>query len=70
MGNEKKFLYHLRDTIVLLGGKISMADLLITSNDIKEEDINRLRNYNIELLETTKRKLVNINKIAINVGSG
>ncbi|MGP8198990.1 MAG: hypothetical protein ACLQU4_05745 [Limisphaerales bacterium] len=47
--NDFELRFHLRDTIILLGGKADIADLLVKSQDgfIREADIDVLRNYNI-----------------------
>jgi len=70
MGKQGKFLHHLRDTIILLGGEAELADLLVASNDISELEIDKLRQFNITLIEATKNKLANINKMKIVVGDG
>jgi hypothetical protein len=61
------FRHHLRDTILLLGGKQEIADLLVKSQDgqIKEADVDALRNYNIGLFTATKQRLNGLNKLRI-----
>jgi hypothetical protein len=61
------FRHHLRDTIILLGGKQEIADLLVKSQDgqIKEADIDSLRNYNIGLFTATKQSLNSLNKLKL-----
>ena len=62
---KEKFFHHLRDTIILLGGEAGLADLLVAPYDIAESDIDRLRQFNCKLIDATKHKLVNINKIKV-----
>lgn len=64
------FRYLLRDTIILLGGEGSIADLLKKSLDenISEDDVAQLRNYNLKLLDEAKSRICNINKITVRVG--
>jgi hypothetical protein len=61
------FRHHLYDTILLLGGKKEIADLLEKSIDgaITEMDVDALRNFNIELIESAKRRLASIHTIKI-----
>jgi hypothetical protein len=61
------FRHHLRDTILLLGGKREIADLLVKSEDgqINEADVDALRNYNIGLFTATKQCLNNLNKLRL-----
>lgn len=65
------FRHHLRDTILLLGGKQEIADLLIKSQDgfIGEADIEKLSNYNISLFTEVKSRLRNLNRLKIKVSS-
>jgi hypothetical protein len=65
--NDFDFRHHLRDTILLLGGKQEVADLLVKSLDgqIKETDVDALRNYNIGLFTATKQCLNGLNKLKI-----
>lgn len=62
------FRHHLFDTIILLGGKKEIADLVKKSMDcgVSDEDIDRLRRYNIELITQVKDRLAYTNKIEIN----
>jgi hypothetical protein len=60
-----EFLYHLRDTIVLLGGRIDIADRLLVLELLDESDVDALRLYNIGLLDSTKERLVSINKVSV-----
>ncbi|MGB8369467.1 MAG: hypothetical protein WCF71_09280 [Verrucomicrobiia bacterium] len=63
------FRHHLRDTILLLGGELEIADLLVKSQDgfINEADIEKLRNYNIGLFAKAKSRLRNLNRLKITV---
>lgn len=65
------FRHHLRDTILLLGGELEIADLLIKSQDgfVNEADIEKLRAYNISLFTAAKSRLRNLNRLKITVGS-
>lgn len=62
-----EFRHHLRNTLLLLGGKQEIADLLVKSQDfeVTEGDVDQLRKYNIALIEQTKDRLVNLNTIKI-----
>lgn len=62
-----RYFHHLRDTLILLGCEVRFADLVEFPQDISEEDIDDLRRFNGKLIDQTKDKLVNINKIAIEV---
>ena len=53
-----------------MGGEVALADLLVDSDDISELEIDKLRQFNITLIEATKNKLANINKMKIVVGDG
>ena len=61
------FRHHLRNTILLLGGKKEIADLLVKSQDfnVTEGDVDQLRRYNIALIEQNKERFVNLNNIEI-----
>ncbi len=61
------FRHHLYDTIVLLGGRKDVADMLVKSQDgqINEADVEALRNYNISLFAATKGRLGSLNKLRI-----
>jgi hypothetical protein len=63
------FRHHLRDTILLLGGKQEIADLLVKSLDgqINEADIEVLRDYNISLFGEAKSRLRNLNRLKLTV---
>lgn len=66
-----EFRHFLRDTIILLGGKKEIADLLTKSEDfaVSEADVEELRRYNIALLEGTKDRLANIHRLKIRTKS-
>ena len=65
------FRQNLRDTIILLGGKEAIADMLIKSQDgfIDEHDVSALRNYNLILLTESKRRLSALKRLKIGVPS-
>jgi len=68
-GEDLDFRHCLRDTIILLGGRKEIADLLIKSMDgISEADIRKLRNYNTSLFTETKRRLNDLNRLTVRVG--
>jgi len=62
---KSDFFHHLRDTIILLGGQTEIANLLEKPDDITESDVDNLRRFNCELIDATKHKLANINKIRV-----
>jgi hypothetical protein len=61
------FRHQLRDTIILLGGRQEIADLLIKSQDglIEQADIDKLLSYNISLFAEVKSRLRNLTRIEI-----
>ena len=61
---EFDFRHHLHDTIVLLGGKKEIADLLAKSSDgaVTEADVDGVRDYNVTLLEQTKTRLSHVRR--------
>lgn len=63
------FRHHLRDTIILLGGKVEIAELLVKSQDgfVSEADIEQLRSYNISLFAEVKKRLGNLNRLKLAV---
>lgn len=63
------FRHHLRDTILLLGGKKEIADLLMKSQDglLSESDIDELRNYNCTLINGVKARLSELNRLKVRV---
>ena len=62
------FRHHLHSTILLLQGDPSIAALLDKSKDgITEADVDRLRNYNIDLFERVKMSLANLHTYTIKV---
>jgi len=64
-GVLRDFLHHLHDTIILLGVEDDFANLLKDPNKIIDSDVDKLRALNGNLIDATKTKLVNINKITI-----
>lgn len=62
---QNDFLYHMRDTVILLGLDRYFADLLSDPGTATEADIDALRKYNGKLIDATKSRLVNINKLAV-----
>jgi hypothetical protein len=65
--SDYDFRHHLHDTIILLGGKREIADLLIRSQDyqVSSSDIDELRRYNATLIDKLKDRLAKISKIRI-----
>ncbi|HEY3854650.1 MAG TPA: hypothetical protein VGO67_09680 [Verrucomicrobiae bacterium] len=65
------FRQHLRDTIILLGGKEAIADMLIKSQDgfIDECDVAALRNYNSILLTESKTRLSALKRLKVRLPS-
>jgi hypothetical protein len=63
------FRHYLRDTIILLGGDVEIADLLLKSQDglVNEADIEKLRSYNISLFTNAKSRLQHLNRLKITV---
>lgn len=61
------FRHHLRDTILLLGGKKEIADLLVKSLDgfISAADVEHVRDYNIGLFSDVKSRLRNLNRLKL-----
>jgi hypothetical protein len=68
-----EFARHLHDTVILLGGRRDIAEMLLRPELIDESAVDTLRQYNIDLLELVKDRLANINKSEVQVstsGSG
>lgn len=61
----REFFYHLHDTLVLLGADARLVELLDNPGEICASDVEHLRRYNGQLIDATKSKLVNVNKLAI-----
>ena len=60
--------HFMRDVIVLLGGKVEIADKLDKSQDgVTEKDVNEVRNYACELITSTKTRLVSLHKMKVQV---
>jgi len=68
MKAQSDFLYYLRDAIVLLGGRVDIADKLDHMSDISEADVDDLRQYGINLEEDLKRRQELQHKMTIRVG--
>lgn len=64
----RDFFHHLRDTLVLLGVDEEFANLVETPAEISPANVADLRRFNGKLIDDIKLKLVNINKLAIEVG--
>ena len=62
---DDQFAHHLHDTIILLGGRVQIANLLLNPQAITEADVTRLRHYNADLLTRLKDRLADINKMTI-----
>ncbi|HEY3854316.1 MAG TPA: hypothetical protein VGO67_08000 [Verrucomicrobiae bacterium] len=65
--DDYDFRRHLRQTVILLGGKNKIADLLTKSQDfhVSHGDVEDLKRYNMELIDELKSRLSNINKVRI-----
>jgi len=60
--------HFMRDVIVLLGGKVEIADKLDKSQDgITAKDVDEVRNYACELMDATKTRIVSLHKMKIQV---
>lgn len=61
------FRHLMRDTVILLGGRVEIADMLARSLDcgITDADVEELKRYNLSLVDGTKSKLDNISKMVI-----
>ena len=60
--------HFMRDVIVLLGGKVEIANKLDKSQDgVTAQDVNEVRNYACELMTATKTRLVSLHKMKIQV---
>jgi hypothetical protein len=61
------FRHHLHDTLILLGGRADIAQLLKKSQDyaVTEADIDMLRQYNISLIDGVKSRLASTNTVKI-----
>lgn len=66
---QEKFFHHLRDTIILLGGPLNLANLVAHYHEISSKDVLDLMVTNSKLIDLTKDKLVNINKLEIISGN-
>ena len=68
MKNQSDFLHYLRDALILLGGRIDIADKLEHLSDISEADVDDMRQYVINLTEDIKRRIEAQHKMTIRVG--
>ncbi len=60
-----EFLHHLHDTLILLGADAEFAELIEFPDSISSDKVDDLRRYNCKLINDTKRRLVNINKLVV-----
>lgn len=60
-----EYLYQLRDTVILLGLDVRFADLLTNPDKIETWDVDELQTVNGKLLDATKSKLENINRLTV-----
>jgi hypothetical protein len=56
-----EFMHHLYDTLILLGGRPDIAEMLRHPDQIDESALNALRQYNIDLTTAVKDRLANVN---------
>jgi hypothetical protein len=65
------FRQNLRDTIILLGGKEAIADMLVKSQDgfIDEGDVAALRNYNVTLFTESKSRFSALKRLRLRISS-
>ncbi len=68
--NARAYFHFLHDTLILLGSGARYAELVETPDVITQDDVDDLRRFNCKLIDFTKDKLVNLNKIAIGVQKG
>jgi hypothetical protein len=66
-GTDCDLRHHLRNTIVLLGGRKEIADLLVTSIDrpVTEAEVKEIQRYNYDLLTLAKRRLIDLGSIGV-----
>lgn len=66
---KERYLHHMRDTLILLGLDAGLdmwlIDLIVDPSRAEDADADALRNFNAKLINTTKDKLVNINRLSI-----
>lgn len=65
-----EFLHHLHDALILLGGRRDIAEMLLRPELIDESAVDALRQYGIDLQDSLKDRLVNVNKIEVQVSNG
>jgi len=56
-----EFMHHLYDTLILLGGRADIADMLRHPDQIDESALDTLRQYNTDLTIGIKDRLANVN---------
>jgi hypothetical protein len=61
------FAHHLHDTIILLGGRRDIADMLLCIDLLDGSAIDGLRQYNISLHESLKDRMVALNTSTVTV---
>ena len=61
----KTFLHHLRNTVLLTSGEIQIANLLENLDNISDQDVEKVKQLNINLIDSIKAKLANISTIKI-----
>lgn len=62
------FRHFFRDVVVLLGGKMEIADLLDKSQDgVTEAEVDAVRNYACDLVTDRKKQLASLHKMQIRV---
>lgn len=61
--------HHLRETLVLLGCRVDVANLLEKSLDAEptQADMHLVENYNIELFASMKLRLANLTKLKLRI---
>ena len=60
--------HYMRDVVILLGGKPEVADLLDKSKDgVTEADVEKVRDYAIQLFGEVKSIPMNLHKLNIEI---
>lgn len=67
--SDALFRHSLKDTILLLGGRLDIAMMVKKSLDgqLSYKDVHDLRNYNCDLIQERKLALANLNTMKIQV---
>ena len=60
-----EFLHHLRTTIIMLGGGTKLANMVERAESASATDVDELRQLNINLIDSAKDRLANINTITV-----